>query len=462
MANTGPDAATGVTVTDTLPDDVTFASASDGGTQAGGVVTWSGLTVPAGGSTPLTVVVNVDADAPGGATLTNSATVTAGNETDPNPANNIASTPVTVNSLVDVEVTKTVSDPTPNVGETVTYTITATNVAGNATATGVTITDVLPAGVTLAGAATVPAGTTSSGGVWSIPTLAPGTSKTLTIPVTINGAGGNDHRQHRDPDRGRPAGYESRQQQRDGVAHGQSSAGRELHVRSPPCSTSSSRTRHRIQTAPIASWSWDFGDGTSPSDTSTGQNPTHTYPASGTYTVTLTVTDNRGGTNSISQPVEVRFEEAVFCSDDPVPADDVATTGPAAQEATFTRGDNNDGGGVTQIGCEDIGVTLQIDEDGVFLDKGTVGILTGDPQDVNSTLDITWTPLVPVADAADLDREINFFPDEERSSTDVFVPVQWCLSSALDGETPSPPCIPPHRPSLARAGHRWARFRGVS
>ena len=74
----------------------------------------------------------------------------------------------------------------------------------------------------------------------------------------------------------------------------------------------------------------------------------------------------------------IPYAEAVFCSDDPVPAEDVAETGPAAQDATFTRGDNNDGaGGVTQIGCEDIGVTLQIDEDGVFLDKGTVGIFTG-------------------------------------------------------------------------------------
>jgi hypothetical protein len=132
----------------------------------------------------------------------------------------------------------------------------------------------------------------------------------------------------------------------------------------------------------------------------------------------------------------IPYAEAVFCSDDPVLAEDVALTGPAAQDATFTRGDNNAaGGGVTQIGCEDIGVTLQIDEDGVFLDKGTVGIFTGSPQDVNATLDVIWAPLDPVDEVAELDREINFFPDQG-GPYDIFVPVQWCVSSEvveLDG-----------------------------
>jgi PKD repeat protein len=49
----------------------------------------------------------------------------------------------------------------------------------------------------------------------------------------------------------------------------------------------------------IASRTWTFGDGGS----STLKDPTRTYTAANTYTVTLTVTDNRGGTNSISKSV---------------------------------------------------------------------------------------------------------------------------------------------------------------
>lgn len=52
----------------------------------------------------------------------------------------------------------------------------------------------------------------------------------------------------------------------------------------------------------IASYSWNFGDGT----TATGVTASHTYTESGTYQVKLTVTDDRGTTDSITQPVAVR------------------------------------------------------------------------------------------------------------------------------------------------------------
>jgi uncharacterized repeat protein (TIGR01451 family)/fimbrial isopeptide formation D2 family protein len=47
VTNNGPATASNVVVTDTLPTGTTFGSASNGGTQAAGVVTWNGTTTPA-------------------------------------------------------------------------------------------------------------------------------------------------------------------------------------------------------------------------------------------------------------------------------------------------------------------------------------------------------------------------------------------------------------------------------
>jgi hypothetical protein len=60
VRNIGTAAATNVTITDPIPDSTSFASADNGGTLHRDTVTWSGLTVPAGGSVSVKLTVNID------------------------------------------------------------------------------------------------------------------------------------------------------------------------------------------------------------------------------------------------------------------------------------------------------------------------------------------------------------------------------------------------------------------
>ncbi|MCD4527122.1 sortase domain-bontaining protein [Nocardioides sp. cx-173] len=89
----------------------------------------------------------------------------------------------------DIAVAKTVSDPTPSVGDTVTFTVTATN-NGPAAATNLLVTDLLPAGrLTFQTAATSgpqPSTYTAGTGAWSIPALAVGNTVTLTITARVD------------------------------------------------------------------------------------------------------------------------------------------------------------------------------------------------------------------------------------------------------------------------------------
>ena len=84
VTNNGPGAATGITVTDTLPSQLTFVSSTCGATATGQVVTYTiaSLANAAVSSCVLTVRVATSG------TIVNTASITASTPADPTPANN--------------------------------------------------------------------------------------------------------------------------------------------------------------------------------------------------------------------------------------------------------------------------------------------------------------------------------------------------------------------------------------
>ncbi|NCT68509.1 MAG: DUF11 domain-containing protein [Rhodanobacteraceae bacterium] len=148
LTNTGGSAVTGYGVSDPLDPHVAFVSADHGGAYAAGVVSWSNLTIPAGGSLVLTVVVTVDDPLPFG--LTRIANVAHASGT---PAPDCSLVPLPAACVVtpvaappQLQVSKSVGASTVAPGGSATYTITVVNV-GTVTANNVVIDDPLPAGI---------------------------------------------------------------------------------------------------------------------------------------------------------------------------------------------------------------------------------------------------------------------------------------------------------------------------
>ena len=196
VTNNGPSDASNVVVTDNLPVPsaggfLTFRPAPDSSVECiegGGVITCSlaGLPAAAGSNTKdFTLAFDVSADAMG--TIDNSASVAA-DEPDPVAGNNAAPAPqVTIAKEADLRIEKTDSPASVVAGQdSITYTITVTN-DGPSDATNVTVSDTIPASLSLVSATPSQGGPCVGDPAVSCPlgTIASGSNATVTIVANV-------------------------------------------------------------------------------------------------------------------------------------------------------------------------------------------------------------------------------------------------------------------------------------
>jgi uncharacterized repeat protein (TIGR01451 family) len=178
---------TPITVTDTLPEGMTYVSATGSNWSCsadGQVVTCTlGTGLVAGASRTITVVSRIGAGVDP-QTLRNSANVT-GPLPDPGPTPNTDDHDVIASALADLTITKSVAPASVHAGEQATYTIRVHN-EGPSTARNVVVTDPLLVGLTLDDI-DAPAGWTCTGSTVSceVDSLAPGAANDAVITVTV-------------------------------------------------------------------------------------------------------------------------------------------------------------------------------------------------------------------------------------------------------------------------------------
>ncbi|MBN2393426.1 MAG: DUF11 domain-containing protein, partial [Anaerolineae bacterium] len=160
LTNNGNQEATGILITDTLPADVTFVSASDGGIESEpGIITWPAFNLAGGGaSVTRFLTVNVKTTLPAGVELL----INTARAIEDRGYDAIAQHVDVVVAAPDLAIGKTDGGIVPQPGNLLVYTLTYANV-GEQGATGVAISETVPAYATFAAATSNPGWTCVDG-----------------------------------------------------------------------------------------------------------------------------------------------------------------------------------------------------------------------------------------------------------------------------------------------------------
>jgi uncharacterized repeat protein (TIGR01451 family) len=189
ITNTGPNAMTRLVITDTYDATCMTLTGATGfaPTQTSpGRLLWDTLIPPqppllSGQGITLTLVFRADMVA---AACMNTATVSGVDQFGQPATPPSSQAPVQITDAADLRVVKQDQPDPVTAGETLTYTIVATN-DGPLPATGVVVTDTLPTEVTLVNAAPAQ-GSGPNPLVWGVGALAAGDSITFTVVVTVD------------------------------------------------------------------------------------------------------------------------------------------------------------------------------------------------------------------------------------------------------------------------------------
>ena len=176
VSNNGPDAATGVKISDVLPKGFVYVSSSR--PYSNGVINIGNLAVGQSMSVDIVTRVNVTGS------FVNFASV-SGNEYDHDLSNNKANKSILINPACDLIVEKTVNETAPNFNDLVKWIVTVTN-NGPDVAHDVKVQDILPGSLIFVSSN---GNYNKNSGIWNIGTLNNGAKISLEIITKVNGTG---------------------------------------------------------------------------------------------------------------------------------------------------------------------------------------------------------------------------------------------------------------------------------